>query len=115
VRRLLVTGFAQNGLVGSRQRKARHRIVIEAGRLPIAAIVALGTVGSVLALVAIIFRVAADARARRMLDRIPRTVTSSATCIGVASYERETGIRVMIKFGRVPSCGRMTTCTVRST
>lgn len=74
--RLLVAALALHGIVFAEQRELGHLIMVKAGLLPAASIVAARAVGSVLAFVHVILGMAGVAGAAGVLDRISRAVTA---------------------------------------
>lgn len=96
-RRLFVTGAAHERLMSPAQREPCHRVVVEAGLLPVAAIVAPRAVGAIAALVNIVLHMTGCAGAGRPFDCVPGTVTRCASRAGMSSKQWESGIRVMIE------------------
>jgi hypothetical protein len=95
--RLLVAPLALGGFVRANQFEARHRIMVEARYLPVAAVVTFCAIGPVTALVTIVFCMAAVAGSRRLLDAIPHPMTLRACCGAVFSKQGEARILVVIE------------------
>jgi hypothetical protein len=88
--------------------------MVKAGDLPILAIVALAAIGTIPALMTVIFGVTPDACARWLFDQAIGTVTSSTSGYGMFTEQWEFSILVMIKFGCRPTGWRMAVGAIRA-
>lgn len=111
---LFVTGLTRNCLVRPLQRKASHRVMIETCDLPILAIMTLGAVGAIFALMTVILSVAADAGARRFLDCVARSVAAFALGCRMLAYQWKVCVSIVIKCCRGPCRWGMATGAIRA-
>ncbi len=100
--RLLVTGFAQGGLMGALQGEVGHLVMIELGILPILVVVAFSAIGAVASFVAVVFLVAANARHRRLLDAAVGTVAAGTGCGSVRAQQGKPRFLGVIEFHILP-------------
>lgn len=106
-RRLFVAGVAGERLVSPAQREPRHRVMVEAALLPVAAIVAACAIVAIAALVDIVLDMACNAGSGWFPDRVADTVARGTARSRMFPDKGKARIPVMIEGCRFPARGRM--------